>query len=200
MPDSRGGAIDRADLACRALAHAMVLASGWAVLVMGLMVAADVAMRASIGRNLGNVDEIASYLFAIGISWSLASAFHARAHIRIDILYARLPIVPRALLDLSAMVSLLAVAAFLTYSSWLVLSTSWARNSHSASTLQMPLVVPQGLWLFGILVFGVCLLVALLQAVRDLLARSPRAITQRHGVTRPEDEASEAVAQSTEAR
>lgn len=177
----------------------MVLASGWAVLLMGLMVATDVVLRAAIGRNLGNVDEIASYLFAIGISWSLASAFHARAHIRIDLLYARLPLVPRALLDLTAMASLLALAAFLTYSSWLVLSTSWARNSHSASTLQMPLVVPQSLWLFGIFVFGVSLVVALAQSVRDLLAGAPAAIALRHGVTRPEDEASEAVTQSGEA-
>ncbi|WP_163852079.1 TRAP transporter small permease subunit [Pseudooceanicola aestuarii] len=184
------------DEALRQLAHGMVLTAGAATLTMGLLVATDVLWRALSGRNLGGVDEIAGYLFAIGVSWSLASAFHARAHIRVDILYRKLTFVPRLALDISAMLSLLIVAGFLTYSSWLVLTTSWTRDAHSASSLQVPLVVPQAIWMLGILVFLAALLTALARSFADLLAGRAVSVIARHGVPTPDEEARDAVLQS----
>lgn len=186
----------RIDEGVRRLAHAMVILSGWGVLAMGLLVAADVLWRAVSGRNFGGVDEIASYLFAIGVAWSLASAFHARAHIRVDIFYRRLPLVPRVVIDLLAMLSLLLVAVFLIYSSWTVLETSWARSARSASTMQIPLIVPQALWCFGICVFCLSILSALLRAAAELPRGRLMGIAGRHGVIRADEEAQEAVIQS----
>lgn len=186
----------RLDEGMRRLAHGMVILSGWGVLAMGLLVAADVLWRAATGRNFGGVDEVASYLFAIGVAWSLASAFHARAHIRVDIFYRRLPLMPRVVIDLLAMLSLLLVAAFLIYSSWTVLGTSWARSARSASTMQIPLVVPQALWCFGICIFCLSILTALLRAAVELPRGDLMGVAGRHGVIRADEEAQEAVTQS----
>lgn len=183
----------RCDEALRRLAHGMVLSAGAATLFMGLLVAADVLWRAATGDNFGGVDEIASYLFAIGVSWSLASAFHARAHIRVDILYRKMPFILRLALEIASMLSLLIVAAFLTYSSWIVLGTSWARNAHSASSLQVPLIVPQALWMFGIVVFLLVLGTALLRSLTEILQRQAVAVIARHGVPTPDEEAQHAI-------
>ncbi|WP_158247926.1 TRAP transporter small permease subunit [Paracoccus sp. SY] len=174
----------------------MILLAGWGTLAMGLLIAADVLWRAATGNNFGGVDEIACYLFAIGISWSLAAAFHARAHIRVDILYRELPFIPRIALDILATLSLLIVAAFLTYSSWLVLETSWLRGARSASSMQIPLVIPQGLWLLGVLVFAASLISALTRSVLDIASGHAVAVVARHGVPTPDEEAEYAVLQS----
>jgi TRAP-type C4-dicarboxylate transport system permease small subunit len=171
----------------------MVLAGGAATLFMGLLVAADVLWRAATGGNFGGVDEIASYLFAIGVSWSLASAFHARAHIRVDILYRKLSFLPRLALDIASMLSLLVVAGFLTYSSWIVLETSWVRNAHSASSLQVPLVVPQAIWMLGIVVFFLALVTALLRGLSEVVKGQAVGVIARHGVPTPDEEAQHAV-------
>jgi TRAP-type C4-dicarboxylate transport system permease small subunit len=188
--------VHRADTICRGLSQGMIIASGWGILLLGVLVSIDVVMRKVSGRNLGGVDEIAGYLFAIGISWSLAAGFYARSHIRIDILYQRFALIPRALLDLVAIVSLLFVALFLVYSSWLVLETSWQRSSHSASSLQVPLFIPQAAWLCGMVAFALSLAIATLKAGLAFAGGQRLAIVRDYGVMTPDEEAEEAVQQS----
>lgn len=200
LPDGQGGGIAsllaRMDAGCRGLARLMLLASGWAVLFMGVLVAADVIWRAVSGSNFGGVDEIASYLLAISISWSLAAAFHARAHIRVDLVYRKFPLPVRAVVDGLATLSLLGVALFLLYSSWTVLGTSWSRGSTSASTLQIPMVVPQATWGFGAVVFFAALLVSWARLIVDLLGGRFLDVVRRHGVLSPDEEAMDALTQS----
>lgn len=199
-PDGQEGRIAlllaRCDAGCRWLAKVMLLASGWGVLFMGVLVAADVLWRALSGNNFGGVDEIASYLLAISISWSLAAAFHARAHIRVDLLYRRCALPVRAALDALATLSLLGVALFLFYSSWAVLSTSWSLRSSSASSLQIPMVVPQALWVFGTGVFFVSLLIGWIRLITNLIGGHYMTIVRRHGVLSADEEAMDALTQS----
>lgn len=198
--ENRGGVVasllTRCDTGCRHLSRLMLIVSGWAVLAMGLMVATDVAWRALSGHNFGGVDEIASYLLAICISWSLAAAFHARAHIRVDVFYRKFPLPVRAVLDVVATFSLLCVGIYLLYSSWTVLETSWSRSSNSASALQVPMVMPQAIWALGAVVFMVSLLVAWLQMILDVLGGRMLAVVGKHGVLTAEEEAMDALTQS----
>ncbi|MGI6853409.1 TRAP transporter small permease subunit [Mesorhizobium sp. 1B3] len=191
-----GGVVDIADRSCRALAQWMIVASGWGMLALGFLVSIDVVLRKLTGANITGVDEIAGYLFAIGISWSLAAGFYARSHIRIDVVYQRLAAGPRALFDLLAIASLFLLSVFLIYSSWLVLETSWLRSSRSASSLQIPLVIPQAIWAFGMLAFAASLGVAFFKSVLALASGNYRAIADRYRVVTPGEEAEEAVQQS----
>ncbi|MCZ4351000.1 TRAP transporter small permease [Roseovarius aestuarii] len=199
-PQGQGGGfallLTRCDAGCRKLAHAMLLVSGWGVLFMGVLIAVDVIWRGLSGHNLGGVDEIASYLLAISISWSLASAFYARAHIRVDLLYRKCALPLRGALDAVATLSLLGVAVFLLFSSWTVFSISWGRGSNSASSLQIPLVVPQAIWVMGMLVFFASLLIAWVRLMTDLLSRQSLEVVRRHGVLSADEEATDALTQS----
>jgi TRAP-type C4-dicarboxylate transport system permease small subunit len=186
----------KADAACRRLARFLVLTAGWGVLAIGFMVAADVVARNLTGRNIGGIDEISGYLFAIGISWSLAEGFYARSHVRIDALYQRLPLTARSALDLLSVLALLLLAAFLIYSGWIVVSGTWLRASRSASSLQIPLIIPQVLWFLGFVVFLASLVLAGLRAALAIGPGGARVIEQQLGVMSASEEADEAVKQS----
>ena len=83
-----GGALGRLDDVLRRLARAMLLVAGWGPLLLGMLVAVDVAARSTIGRNIGGVDEIAGYIFAIRNlpgRWPRPSTL-AATHVRIDFL------------------------------------------------------------------------------------------------------------------
>jgi len=187
------GALDRADDALRQLARLMMLAAGWGLLCLGLLVAVDVAARNAIGRNLGGVDEIAGYIFAIGISWSLTEAFYARSHVRIDFLYQKAPLRLRSLLDVLSILALGVTAAFFFYSGWIVVSGSWSMSSRSASILQVPLVIPQLIWLAGLLVFLAALAVSALQACLVLAAGRYRELAATFGIMSAAEEAQDAL-------
>lgn len=188
-----GGALGRLDDALRWFARMMLLVAGWGLLLLGMLVAVDVAARNTIGRNIGGVDEIAGYIFAIGISWSLAEAFYARSHVRIDFLYQKATLRLRSLLDVLSILALGFAAAFLAFSGWLVVSGSWGMSSRSASVLQVPLIIPQLLWLAGIVVFLAALVVSSLQACLALAARRYSELAASFGIMSASEEAQEAL-------
>ncbi|AJE47547.1 TRAP C4-dicarboxylate transport system subunit DctQ [Celeribacter indicus] len=156
-----------------ATSQALALVGGLCILAIVVLTVAEVVSRRLTGRSLGPVDELSSYLFAAGIALSLAWALDNRAHIRIDILYARLPRGMRTASDILALLSLTAFAAVLLARGWQVFAISWASGSRSASTLGLPLVLPQGVWLAGIAIFLAALLCQCVAALLALLRRRP---------------------------
>lgn len=188
--------ISGADTVWRGISRGMLIAAGWGMLFLGAMVAVDVLARGIIGRNLGGVDEIAGYLFAIGISWSLAEAFYGRSHVRIDVLYQRLPPVGQALMDIVSVIALLLLALFLIFSSWLVVSGSWGNASRSASSLQIPLIIPQIAWALGFIVFAIALLLSGIRGLLELGRGSLAEVSRHLGVITPTEEAEDALRHS----
>jgi TRAP-type C4-dicarboxylate transport system permease small subunit len=175
----------------------MIIASGWGTLCVALMVTVDVLLRRLLGTNLGGTEELAGYIFAISISWSLTAAFYARAHIRIDVLYRYFPTPLRTTLDVVSVLSLMAVGLFIIFSSWLVLTASYARGSLSASALQVPLVIPQAIWLFGSVWFALSLAVSLVWSLLSVSQGESISVRRAFGVVTPEEEAQEAIRQSS---
>jgi TRAP-type C4-dicarboxylate transport system permease small subunit len=91
----------------------------------------------------------------------------------------------------------LAVAGFLIFSSWLVLSSSYARGSLSASALQVPLAIPQAVWLFGAVWFALSLVVSLAWSLLRALQGQGLLVRRTFGVVTPKEEAQEAIRQSS---
>jgi len=156
------------------LARWLALAGGLCILAIVVLTVVEVFSRRLLGRSIGPVDEVSGYLFAAGVSLSLAWAMVARAHIRIDILYAMLPRRLRILLDLVSLVSLTGCAMLLVARGWYVLAISWRSASRSASTLGVPLILPQGVWLFGLVVFAGVLVILGAIALWGLARRDGR--------------------------
>jgi TRAP-type C4-dicarboxylate transport system permease small subunit len=156
---------------------------GVLILIAAVLIGIDVLMRKFLARSIGGADELAGYALAIGTAWGLGAALIDRAHIRIDSLYVLLPAKLRLFLDLMAVFLLVGFFALIAWHGFGVVSQSWVSGSRSQSALEIPTVVPQFLWIVGLVSFvtvGVLLMVhALRLAAKGDMQGMARAISTR---------------------
>src|SRR6266480_4534472 len=158
--------MDRIMGAVRRLSHWGLWFGGALVLLAAVLIGIDVLVRKFLDRSIGGADELAGYSLAIGTAWGLAAALLDRAHIRIDSLYVLFPQKLRLALDVTALVLLVGFFALVGWHGLGVVSQSWTSGSRSQSALETPTVIPQALWIAGLMAFvavGVLLLLAALK-------------------------------------
>lgn len=119
-----------------------------------LPITIDVIARLVLNRGLVESFEISGYALAACIGLGMAFTVTTKANIRVDILTARLPTSLRAATDLIAALALAVVAAALGWFAWGTLAQSWAMDARSISRLQVPIVLPQGIWWLGLAWFA----------------------------------------------
>ncbi len=130
-----------------ALSRYSVWISGAFLLLSAVLVGIEVLMRNIFQSSFGGVDEISSYIFAIGVAWSLAFTLLSRAHIRIDLFYGRMTPTWRAALDVLSLACLLCVTGLLfqqaldTGSRNLCGPRGWVFSSSSKSTCSSALLI-----------------------------------------------------------
>jgi TRAP-type C4-dicarboxylate transport system permease small subunit len=158
----------------RRLAQAGLWFGGALVLLAALLIAVDVVLRKVLSASIGGADELAGYALAIGTAWGLGAALLDRSHIRIDSLYVLFPRAVRHVLDVLGLVLLVGFFSVVSWHGAGVVAQSWLAGSRSQSDLQLPTVVPQALWIAGLILFvGVGL--ALLGQALVLLANGDNA-------------------------
>lgn len=136
--------------------HLLRTANRWIALLCGIVLLLAVAMIMTevLGRQfpalrIGGADELSGYVMAAIATWGFSYALMERAHVRIDLLHARLPAAGRAALDIIALASVLLVAVMVAVYAYGVLDTSLTRGSRSNTTLGVPLWMPQVVWFGG---------------------------------------------------
>jgi TRAP-type C4-dicarboxylate transport system permease small subunit len=171
---------------------------GALVFLAAVLIGIDVLLRKFLARSIGGADELAGYSLAIGTAWGLGAALIDRAHIRIDSLYGLFPKKLRLFLDVLALLLFIGFFGLMTWHGFGVVSQSWTSGSHSQSALETPTVIPQLLWIAGLLgfvVIGVILLIyALILGWRGHLNRMAKAISTRSAEEEVEDEIRDLVA------
>lgn len=139
---------------------------GALVLLAAVLIGIDVLMRKFLSLSIGGADELAGYSLAIGATWGLGAALLDRAHIRIDSLYVLLPQKLRLALDLVALLLFTGFFALTLWHGFGVVAQSWTSESRSQSALETPIVVPQLLWISGLVAFVGVAVFLLVQALR----------------------------------
>lgn len=158
-----------------AIARVAVWLGGAMMFAAAAIVTAEVLLRKGVGALFGTgfvfsgSDEISSFLFAVGTSWSLAYVLVTRGHVRIDALYIHFSPRTRALLDLFAMLVLGIFTAALVERSWDVAFTSYVEEIRSNSPQRLPLAWAQLPWFAGIALFFLALVLAFLRSLSALL-------------------------------
>lgn len=176
-----------------ALASLMAYLAGWNYVACALFISFDVVGRSLLGVSSAATVEITGYMLAIGIAWGLAHTLAKRAHIRVDVWVNKLPVGIRSWLHLLSLLLLGAFAAFCAWSALSLVDESLLFDAHDNSALRVPLVIPQGLWSFGIIVFCVMIAVLLLQSVMALVTGQPEELDRLLGSRTIDDEAAEAL-------
>ena len=165
---------------------------GALVLLAALLIGVDVLLRKFLALSIGGADELAGYALAIGTVWGLAATLLDRAHIRIDSLYVLFPQKLRLVLDLAALVLLVGFFALVAWHGSGVVGQSWTSQSRSQSALETPTVIPQLVWLAGLVVFVVVGAIVLLDALRTIAAGdlrgAARLVSTRSAEEEVEDE------------
>jgi len=185
--------VSRANRLIDLLARGMSRCAGWLFVLCALFITFDVLARRFLGFSSQSTTELSGYMLGVGIAWGLAGALDARTHVRIDILIQKVPGRWRGYLHWLALALLATFAGFLVYGAWHTTLESWEFKATDNSLLKTPLVIPQGLWLFGIGVFGVMAALRLLEVALLLPRGNVAAIERLTGPRSYVEEADEAL-------
>jgi TRAP-type C4-dicarboxylate transport system permease small subunit len=177
----------------RRLTHWGLWFGGALVLLAALLIGVDVVLRKFFTRSIGGADELAGYALAIGSAWGFAAALIDRAHIRIDSLYIWFPGWLRVVLDLVGLALFVAFFAMVAWHGSGVVMQSWTSGSRSQSDLQTPTVIPQLIWIAGLILFVVVGLVLILEALVKLKAGDQAAVARLIGTRSAEEEVEEEI-------
>ena len=176
-----------------AAGHAMNVAAGWVFVACAFFVTFDVIARNTLGVSSQSTTELTGYMLAFGIAWGLPHALSARAHVRIDVFLNNVPLRVRQYLHLLALLLLAVFVAFLAYGAVMLVLESWDFGATDMSLLRTPLIIPQGLWAFGLAAFFVLVLVMLAEAFLLLVAGDSTAVDRLLGTRSYTEEAQEAL-------
>ncbi len=161
---------------------------GGLVLLAAVLIGIDVLMRKFLALSIGGADELAGYSLAIGTTWGLGAALLDRAHIRIDSLYVLFPQKLRLALDLLALVLFTAFFALTLWHGFGVVGQSWTSGSRSQSALETPTIIPQFLWIAGLVAFVGIAIVILVQSLRLAMAGDLHGMAQLISTRSAEEE------------
>lgn len=170
--------------------------AGWGFLAISALITFDVLARRFLGFSSQATTELSGYALAFGISWALAHTLSLRAHVRIDVVVDRFPDRIRIWLRLLSLAFLGVLAGYLFYGAVTLAEESRLFNATDISVLRMPLVLPQGLWAFGIGIFLVLILAMMAEALLLTIAgrgREAEALLRSRGYEEEVAEALEAV-------
>jgi TRAP-type C4-dicarboxylate transport system permease small subunit len=163
-------------------------AGGALMLASALLITLDVLFRNLFRLTIFESFEITTYAFAVAVSAGFAYALHAKAHIRIEVAYLLAPSGLRLAFDLLAAVGIAVTAMVLLWFAVPVVLGNLQTGARSNSALSVPMAIPQGLWLCGIVWFALSALWLLGQAVAALrLGRRDR-FNYLVGIPRLEEE------------
>ena len=172
----------------RILTRAMAIAGGLLLILLAGVICFEVVARKLFSFSTRATEEYSGYVLAICLSWSIAFTLLERAHVRIDVLYRKVPRSAGTGMDVFSLLAIAAAVALMTVNAFTVLSFNFEFQARSNTTLQTLLWIPQGLWFLGFVIFDLIALVLLLAVVRHLVAADVGAIRSLIGPRGLEEE------------
>jgi TRAP-type C4-dicarboxylate transport system permease small subunit len=165
-----------------------------AVILFGCagLITIDVVTRYFFRRGMVESFELSGYALAACIGLGMAFTVTSKANIRVDILLDALPDPVRIACDIIASLSLTIVAVTLAWFAFGTLQASWSMGARSVSTLQTPMILPQGIWWVGLFWFACMAVLIPIQAIARLVARDRKGFDGLIGSLRVAEEIEQA--------
>lgn len=161
---------------------------GTIMIALSVTIVAEILLRKFFSVSLGGVDELGGYAVAVVAPLAFLVAAADSAHIRINLLHARLPMRLRAVFNLAAALALALLALFLFYFTVQTVRETLEYRSIAQTPWATPLIYPQALWLVAMGVFALGMLVIAGGAVGALARGEWRTLDLRYGPESVSDE------------
>lgn len=174
----------------------LVILAGAGLLASAFLVSAEVILRHTLLFSTNAGSELSSYMLGIAASWGFAYTLLMRSHVRVDALVRLLPSRVTGWIDLMALLGLGVVALILLVQAFHTLQASWSLNAHSMTPLQVPLWIPQALWVGGLGFFVVVIGVLAVKSLRMLASGDYAGAARLIGVQGVQAEADEILAET----
>lgn len=182
-------ALDRAIALLRRLSRATKVVAGALLLLLCIATGVEVVIRKLFARSFQGVDELGGYTLAVVSTFAFTYALLERSHIRIDALYGALPARIQRVMDILALVGLIAFFGMITLYAWELFFRSYARGTTSMTPLAIPLAYPQALWFAGFALFVATSMVLLLRSLLALVMGQPDVVARLVGSRSATEEA-----------
>ncbi|MFD2176162.1 TRAP transporter small permease subunit [Veronia pacifica] len=137
------------------LMRLIALGAGYVLLVQAFVTAAEIVSRKVFNHSFQGVDELGGYALAFAASVGFGYAGITCAHTRIDFAIKHAPQSLRSCFHLLASFVLASVSVGMLWFGVRSLRQSLDLGSISTTPLQIPLWIPQSLWVFGLVMFSV---------------------------------------------
>lgn len=186
--------ITRLRLAQVRVHRTMGYVAGWVFVVCSFFIAADVIGRNFFGVNTQSSVELTGYMLALGTTWALGHTLVERCHVRIDVIIQRLPPAARYILHVVSLALLVIFIGFIAKGAADLVAESWLFQATDISLLRVPLVIPQGLWAFGLGMFFLLATTMLVECVILLMVRRGSDVERMLHTRSYDEEAAEAIA------
>ncbi len=161
---------------------------GVMMISLSFLITVETIIRKLFSISMGGVDELSGYAIAIGALLALVVTSVEQAHIRINLLYLKLPKVPQALLNFVSSISIAALALFFLYFTFGTVMDTWTYRSIAQTPWATPLIYPQAFWLAATIFFALITFILAIKAVVKLVQRDWDCLSTQFGPERVEDE------------
>ncbi|MFN8682532.1 TRAP transporter small permease subunit [Paracoccus sp. P2] len=158
------------------------IAGGLGIIFLSIMITVDILLRKLFGTTLGGAHEFSGFIFAVATAFAYPYVLLDRANIRIDVAYNLVGVRIRAILDFLAMLALLIFVFLLARSIYDLAAASWTSGRMSIGIVRVPLWLPQGLWVFGYLLFTATAAFLTLYAAIGLFRRDWQLVNRVAGI------------------
>ena len=171
------------------IARVCAIVAGWALMAISVAMCVEILGRKYFNFSFRGLDEIGGYMLAGVCAFGFAYTLSTRAHMRVTLLFPYVPASVQSLLNVLAMLTLAAMAAFCAWRGVFEVLDVLVSGKHSNSPLQAPLWVPQSIWLAGMVLFAVGAVFMALHSV-SLLFRDRALLNRIYGPQSLEEEIS----------
>ena len=173
--------------------RAGAIVAGWALMAISVATCIEILGRKYFNFSFKGLDEIGGYMLAGVSAFGFAYALSKRSHMRVTLLFPYIPASVQSLLNVLAMVTLAAMAAFCAWRGGFEVLDVLTTGKRSNTPLSVPLWIPQSIWFAGMVLFAVGAVAMALHSLA-LLVRDRARLNRLYGPQSLEEEISTEIA------
>ena len=175
------------------ISRACAIVAGWSLLAISVATCIEILGRKYFSFSFRGLDEVGGYLLAGVSAFGFAYALSKHSHMRVTLLFPYVPASVQSLLNVLAMVSLAAMAAFCAWRGGFEVFELLTTGKRSNTPLSVPLWIPQTVWFAGMVLFAAGAVAMALHSVA-LFIRDRPLLNRTYGPLSLEEEISSEIA------